>query len=98
MAIDMADRLRRREEPVFSSVDGELLGVDTRTGLAYGLNATASTVWGLIDTWTTLGAVCEQLERSYVVDRATCVGQVAELLGKLAEAGLIEIEAPRGEP
>lgn len=76
---------------MFSRLDEELLGLDTRAGLAYSLNASAARVWELIDSWTTVRAVCEQLEHEYAVEHETCLRQVVALLDKLREAGLIDL-------
>lgn len=86
------DRVRRKPEPLFSRLDDELLGLDTHAGLAYSLNRSAGRVWELIGTWMTVGAVCDQLEQEYEVEHQTCLTEVVELLGRLRNAGLVEVE------
>lgn len=95
IVIDISDRIRRKPEPYFSRVDDELLGLDTHTGFAYSLNASAGRIWELIEDWTTAGAVCAQLEREYDVEPAACASQVAKLLSRLEEVGLLDVDAAR---
>jgi hypothetical protein len=93
MTITKNSRVRRTDQaPLFSRVDDELLGLDTHTGLAYSLNPSASRVWDLIDRWATVDAVCEQLEQEYDIEPTTCAEHVIELLERLQEARLIDVE------
>jgi Coenzyme PQQ synthesis protein D (PqqD) len=90
--ISSNDRIRRMPEPFFSRVDDELLGLDTRAGLAYSLNQPAGRVWELLAEWTTLPTICDELEHEYKVNHETCSSEVVDLLGRLRDAGLVEVE------
>ena len=83
-------QIRRRPELVFTRVDDDLLGVDTQTGLTYGLNSTASRVWELLEDWTTVDAICAQLQQEYEVEPGACVAHVQKLVAQLRDAELLE--------
>lgn len=90
--IGTEDRVRRKPEPLFTRLDDELLGIDTQAGLAYSLNRSGARIWQLIDGWVTVGSLCEQLRQEYEIAPEACSQQVVSLLGRLREAGLIEVE------
>ena len=92
-ANDSSGRIRRRPDgPLFMAVDDEVVGLDPQAGMVYGLNASAGRVWDLVENWTTLDEVCEQLQREYNVEPATCLEQVGELVARLRTVGLIEVD------
>lgn len=88
------DRVGRRSEALFTRIDDDLLGIDTQEGLVYTLNGSARRVWELIETETTVSAVCEQLQSEFEVEPATCLADVGELLGRLQDSGLVAVETP----
>jgi hypothetical protein len=89
---EFTGRIQRRPDPLFSRLDDELLGLNTQAGLAYSLNRSAGRVWELIESWTTVEAVCVQIEQEYDVDHPTCARHVTELLEKLRESELIDVD------
>lgn len=90
-AIDGAMVVQRRGAPLFTRLDDELLALDPAAGLCYSLNSTAARVWELIDSPTPVRVLCDELEREFAVDRPTAERDVVELLGRLRDAGLIEV-------
>src|SRR5436305_9967129 len=83
--------VQRGREPLFMRLDDDLLSLDPSAGLCYSLNRPGARVWELIETPTTVGAVCDRLECEYEVEQETCLEQVIELLGDLQAVGLVEI-------
>jgi PqqD family protein of HPr-rel-A system len=83
----------RGADPTFTRVDDELIGLDTRSGLAHSLNPPAARVWALIERPATIAEVCERLVEEYDVDVDTCMEQVVALVADLEQAGLVEVTA-----
>ncbi|HEX8121138.1 MAG TPA: PqqD family protein [Solirubrobacteraceae bacterium] len=76
--------------PLFTRVDDDLMAVDTQGGLVFTFNRSAARIWELLQDWTTLDAVCTQLQRQYAVEPDRCAAQVTGLVERLREAGLVE--------
>ena len=68
-----------------------MLAIDAQAGFCYGLNPTAGKIWELLETPTSLAALCEQLSQLYAVDAPTCRSDTAELLEEMRTAGLVQI-------
>jgi hypothetical protein len=78
----------RSPDALFTEVDGELVALDAARGLVFGLNSTASAVWRLIETPTSLDQICAALVDEYEVDQATCRHEVGEVMRALLCDGL----------
>jgi hypothetical protein len=76
-------------EVLFQEVSGETVLLDLDSEQYFGLDAVGTRVWQLIGEGATSDAVVDTLLEEYEVDRATLAADVAELLDRLAEAGLI---------
>jgi hypothetical protein len=81
--------IRRAKEIVFQQFDDELLAVDAQANLCFSLNESAGRIWALIETPTSLAAICTQLCAEYDVDEATCLREVSTVLQNLSHAGLV---------
>ncbi len=86
--------MQRDTDIAFSQLDDELLSIDANTGYCYSLNESAGRVWELIATPMSINAVCAHLSKEYMVDEATCLGEVTTLLQGLCEAGLVRANDP----
>lgn len=85
-------RIRRRDAPLFTRLDDEMLGLDTQAGLAYSLNPSAGRVWELIESWSTIESICTALAQEYEVEPSTCLAEVTALLERLRDASLLDVE------
>ncbi|URW76682.1 PqqD family protein [Sphingomonas donggukensis] len=74
-----------------AEVDGELLGLHVDKGACYGFNPTATRVWALIETPTTLTALCETLAQEFAVDPADAQPDVLAMLRDLEREGLVTL-------
>jgi len=83
-------------EVLFQEVGGETVLLDLESEQYFGLDAVGTRVWTLLNEGATPAAVVDTLLAEYEVERATLEVDVAELLRKLAEAGLIRfaVESP----
>jgi hypothetical protein len=84
--------LQRGKDLPFSQLDDELLAIDPAGGYCYSLNETAGRVWDLLATPNSLGAICAQLQREYMVDEQTCHDDVSSLVQGLCDAGLVQVQ------
>jgi hypothetical protein len=77
---------------VACDMKGELLILQTSSAMYYGLDPVGARIWSLIQEPTSVRAIRDTLLREYDVDRATCTGNLMDLLGKLSVKGLIEVK------
>ncbi len=73
-----------------AEIDGEVVALDVERGVCFGLNASGSRVWSLLEAPTTGRAICETMAAIYDVDRDVCEREVLALLEDLAAEGLIQ--------
>jgi hypothetical protein len=87
-------------EPRYSRLPGVLsakLGEDelallgASQGKYYGLNATATRIWELLETPRTLRELCDLLVSEFDVDRAECERETSDLIAELTAEGLVAI-------
>ena len=83
--------IKSAKEILFQHYDDELLAVDTQGSVCYSLNESAGRIWALIETPTSLGAICTHLLAEYDIDDATCLQEVSAVLHELRDAGLVQI-------
>lgn len=91
--MDLNTVVQRRNEPIFTRLDDELLALDPHRSCCYALSGTAPRVWELISSPTPVGAVRDALVKEYDIDEATCAADLLELVGELNAAGLVELTA-----
>jgi hypothetical protein len=90
-------RIEISEEVLFQEVSGETVLLDLDSEQYFGLDAVGTRVWQLIGAGATAEGVVETLLDEYEVERDRLAADVAELLDKLAEAGLIRWVDEAGE-
>jgi len=76
-----------------SPVDNELVMMDIERGMYYALNPVGSDIWERLAEPQKVADLCAQLQRVYVVDRATCEADVLAVLNDMAENGLLAQQA-----
>ncbi len=79
-------------EQISSHLDDEVVILSLADGTYYGLNPIGARIWDIIQEPTTLGELVSKLADEYSVDHATCEQDVADLVHKMVERGLIEVE------
>ena len=82
-------------DQISCDLDGEAAILNLKSGAYHGLDPVGATVWSLLATPTTVRAIADLMIDRYEVDRARCERDLIELLGKLAERGLIEVSDGR---
>lgn len=77
------------EKVLFQEVSDEMVLLDLSSEKYFGLDEVGTRIWLLLNEGKSERQILDVLEEEYEVDRGTLVRDVAELLGKLVEAGLI---------
>jgi len=72
-------------------LDGETVLLDLKTERYYVLDDVGTRMWQLLSTLRDPDAVCGHLLAEYEIDEATLRHDLAQLIGKLAAAGMIQV-------
>jgi hypothetical protein len=81
----------RRAESVEADVNGDVVVLQTQTGVCYGLNSLGSEIWRATKHPVRVADICAAIERDYEVDAATCERDVVALLETLRQQSMIDI-------
>lgn len=79
------------ENQVSCTVGDEAVILHLKNGAYYGLNAVGAAVWNLIQKPKTVAELREAVAQEFDVSAAECEKDILDLLGNLANAGLIEV-------
>ena len=82
-------KIKISPDVLFQEVSGETVLLDLESEHYFGLDAVGTRIWGLIGEGVSVDAMVDTLLQEYEVERETLEADVAELLSRLAEAGLI---------
>jgi hypothetical protein len=81
----------RRDEPLTAPVDDELVMLDPRQSVYFGLGPTGRRIWELLERPQSVGELCAELEGEFDVSAEACRADVLAFLAQLDEAELLEI-------
>ncbi|RPH97014.1 MAG: PqqD family protein [Lysobacterales bacterium] len=93
----LAMKIEISDEVLFQEVSGETVLLDLASEQYFGLDAVGTRVWQLLGAGASAEAVVETLLEEYEVEREQLAADIDELLGRLAEAGLIRIVDEAGD-
>jgi hypothetical protein len=82
-------------DAVSCELAGETVILDMPTGRYFALDTVGSRIWALLETPSTVEAVCRRVLEEYDVDPATCREDVSRLLNQLLEHGLLRCQNGR---
>jgi hypothetical protein len=91
--LTLTDLVRRNTAALTAEIDGEAVALDVARGVCYGMDPVAARIWGLLESPSTIAAVCDSLTALYEVDGETCRREVLDLLEDLKAADLITVES-----
>lgn len=94
--LSLSTVLVRSDEPLTATIDDEIVMLDSRQSMYFGLDATGATIWELLERPRTVGEVCAELIEQYEVDLAACQRDVLAFAADLVEAGLVETRPASG--
>ena len=81
----------RRAEPLTATVDGEMVMLDPRNSLYFGLDSVGRRIWELLERPQPVDALCAAIEEQFDVTAETCRADVLAFLEQLADAELVDI-------
>jgi hypothetical protein len=81
----------RRPEPLTAPVDAELVMLDTRKSLYFGLDRVGRRIWDLLEEPRSIGALCATLEGEFEVAPERCRADVLAFVEQMREADLVEV-------
>jgi hypothetical protein len=81
-------------EALFQELEGETVLLNLQSERYYGLDDVGTRMWQLLAENGDVTAAFAQLLKEYDVDAARLEADLATLIGRLAEAGLLTITAP----
>jgi len=78
-------------DQVSCTLEDEAVVLHLGRGVNYGLNPVGATVWNALQQPKTVNELVDLVIGEYAVEAAQCESDLLELLGKLENAGLIEV-------
>jgi len=83
---------RRRQALLEAELGREIVGLSVDQGTCFGFNETATAVWKQLEQPTRKQDLVADLLDRFDIDAATCAAEVDELLARLVDLELIELE------
>jgi hypothetical protein len=81
------------KDQVSSDLGGEVAILDLKAGVYYGLDAVGARIWSLIQEPRTVNEIRNILLEEYEVEPERCERDLLVLLQRLADEGIVEVEA-----
>lgn len=91
--VSLASSVRIPDDVVFHDLQGEVVVLNLKTGVYFGLDPVGSRIWQLMREHGSLGNVRQALVDEYEVAEAPCTRDLLEFTARLWEAGLVEVAA-----
>lgn len=92
--LDPATRAVASAEQVSADVGDEVVILNFRDEVYYGLDAVGAFVWQLLAQPRTVAELCEAVTAEFDVDAATCAADLAALLRQLEARALVTLTPP----
>ena len=89
--LSMACRVRIKDDVIFNNLQGEMVLLNLKTGIYFGLDPVGTRAWQLIQDHGRLGAVRDALLEEYEVSADRISKDLKDLVTRLAEKGLVEV-------
>ena len=81
----------RKSDLLEAELGDEIVALNADTGICFGFNEVASTVWRLLEQPRTEEQIRSSLEQQYDVEPGRCREEVAELLRGMVDQGIVGI-------
>ena len=91
MALSIDTVVAHDEDQVFTIVEGEAVLMSVSNGKYYRLDDIGTRIWSMIETPKSIGALCDELEKEFSVERATCEADVTQLLEWMSSQNLVRL-------
>lgn len=88
--MNISDKIFKRNEDIaWRVIEGEALIVDTRKGLIYPLNGTATRIWESLDGRKKCGEIAASISEEFECGRDDIAGDVASFIEEGIKSGVI---------
>lgn len=88
--MDLDTRVKAPDGVLATEIDGEAVLMHTERGVYYGLNEVGTVIWRRLAQPVTVQELCDAVMEEFDVDAETCRRDVAAVVGRMNEAGLVE--------
>lgn len=85
-------KVRPARDVVFRELGGEMVLLNLKSGVYFGLNETGTQMWTLLAELKDAGRVVDALEQEYAASREELESDLHKLLQALREKGLVEVD------
>jgi hypothetical protein len=89
--LSMKDVVSVNKTQVAVDLKGEVVVLNTDSGIYYSLDEVGARIWDLIQTPVSIEFLRDTIIKEYAVDEKQCVKDLLSLLGTLKDAGLLEV-------
>ena len=83
--------VRRSPDQVACDMGDEVVILDLKSGMYFGLDVVAASIWTVIEQPASLSAIRDAIMSEYDVDAETCDRDILTFLGQMQAAGLVEV-------
>jgi hypothetical protein len=90
--INIDSIVMRHEDIDATDLDGEKVMMDLEKGKYFALNEVGSRIWDIIDKPVSVRDIIGILLKEYDIDEKSCNEEVINFIGKMNDAGIIEIK------
>ncbi len=97
MDLDFSQRVIVPDDTLFREIDGESVILSLETQAYYGLDPVGTRMWNLLTTSASIQVAYQELLEEYEVEPTALRADLSELIGKLLEQKLVQIEPPEPE-
>lgn len=89
--IDLNTVISTVKDQVSANLSDEVVILNLKTGIYFGLNPVGAFIWSLIQKPTSIRSVREKVLEEYDVDPERCDSELVDLIQQLCDASLIEV-------
>ena len=97
MRIELATMVKQSTKQVSCNLNGEIAILNLTSALYFGLDEIGACIWEAMAEPRKVSELCERVLERFNVAEEQCQADVVEFVGKLDEAGLLEIVAQSGQ-
>jgi hypothetical protein len=89
--LSLTSRVRIPDGVLSRDLQGELVILDLKTGVYFGLDQVGTRIWHLLQEHQFLQEVLDSLVEEYEVTEAVCAHDLLGFVAKMLESGLVEV-------
>lgn len=91
-AITLASRVRISEDVVFRDLQGEMVLLNLKSGVYFGLDPMGTQIWQLIQEHQFLHNVLQAVVEEYEVTESRCQQDLLRFVAAVRENGLVDLD------